>query len=86
MNAKAQKASPIQLTESELRHYTPEEVVELGLLPFTPGTLRKKAQKREIPHSRAAGKITFKLWQIREISEMYDARPIAETKRTATAA
>jgi hypothetical protein len=80
VNAKAQKAPPTQLTETELRHYTPEEVVELGLLPFTPGTLRKKAQRREIPHSRAAGKITFRLTHIREIADLYDTRPIAEAK------
>lgn len=77
MNAKAQKAPPTQLSEAELRHYTPEQVFELGLLPFKPSTLRKKAQAYEIPHSRAAAKITFRLSHIREIAEQCDATPLA---------
>lgn len=70
-------------TEAELRHYTPEEVYELRLLPWKPSVLRKKARAHQIPHSRPHGPnglITFKLAQIREISDLFDVRPIAETK------
>lgn len=68
---------------AELRHYTPEEVAALGLLPYTPKTLRKLAQQHKIPHSRAAAKITFRLCHIREIANRFDVRPIHETKPAA---
>jgi hypothetical protein len=83
VTAKAQKAPPTPLTEAELRHYTPEQVYDLGLLPFKPDTLRKKAQAYEFPHNRGAMKITFKLAHIREISERFDVRPASETHPTA---
>jgi hypothetical protein len=80
------EAPPVAPTEAELRHYTPEAVVELGLLPFAASVIRKKCQTYEWPHNRGAAKITLKLAHIREISAMYDVRPVREAKPVASAA
>ncbi|MFI8942665.1 hypothetical protein [Streptomyces syringium] len=72
--------------ESELRHYSPEQVHDLQLLPFSPRTLREKAYAGEFPHSKASGRISFRLKHIREIADMYDVRPISEMKPFKTAA
>lgn len=86
MNAKTKESPPVALTEAELRHYTPEKIEELGLLPFKASVIRKKCQAYEWPHNRGAMKITLKLTHIREVSAMYDVRPILETKAMASAA
>lgn len=87
MNSRTTKEAPLVApTEAELRHYTPEKVEELGLLPFKASVIRKKCQAHEWPHNRGAMKITLKLVHIREISAMYDVRPVRETKAVATAA
>lgn len=87
MTSRTTKESPPALsTEAELRHYTPERIEELGLLPFKASVIRKKCQIHEWPHNRGAAKITLKLAHIREISAMYDVRPVRETRAVATAA
>ncbi|WP_050503062.1 helix-turn-helix domain-containing protein [Streptomyces monomycini] len=68
---------------AELVHYTPEEVVANRWLPFTARTLRDKANARQIPHSKAGGRITFRLAHIREIAEMGDARPFNKPPKSA---
>ncbi|WP_431999505.1 hypothetical protein [Streptomyces sioyaensis] len=67
----------------ELVHYSPEEVYARGWLPIKPRTLRDKANLRQIPHSRAGGRISFTLRHIRETAAMYEVRPIGETKPAA---
>lgn len=67
----------------ELVHYSPEEVYEMGWLPFKPRTLRNQANARKIPHSIAGGRISFTLRHVREIAAMYEVRPISETKPAA---
>lgn len=68
---------------AELVHFTPEEVAANRWLPFTARTLRDKANAREIPHSKAGGRITFRLAHIREIAEMGDARPFSKPPKSA---
>lgn len=70
---------------SELVHYTPEQIEAEGWLPFSARTLRDKASAHVFPHSKAGGRITFRLRHIREIAAMYEVRPVSERKR-ATAA
>ncbi|MGW6703542.1 hypothetical protein ACWGDE_01430 [Streptomyces sp. NPDC054956] len=87
MNSRTTKESPpVAPTEAELRHYTPEKIEELALLPFKASVIRKKCQTHEWPHNRGAAKITLKLAHIREISAMYDVRPVRETRAIASAA
>jgi hypothetical protein len=43
-----------------------------------PNTLRKRANQRRYPHCGAGAKVTFKLWQIRAISEMSDIPAMAQ--------
>ncbi|MBT2477581.1 hypothetical protein [Streptomyces sp. ISL-94] len=86
MSRTTKEAPPVAPTEAELRHYTPEKVEELALLPFKASVIRKKCQTYEWPHNRGAMKITLKLAHIREISAMYDVRPVAETKALPVAA
>jgi hypothetical protein len=66
-------ALPNELATAErLRLYTPEQVIEMGLLPHTVGTLRDAAYRKRIPHTKVAGKIRFRLdhiWQIQQAGE-----------------
>ena len=73
-------AEPVADPLAELKHYTPEEVYEMGLLPIKPRTLRDKASARQIPHSNGGGRISFTLRHVREIAAMYEVRPIGESK------
>ncbi|MFI6862607.1 hypothetical protein ACIBKZ_22390 [Streptomyces sp. NPDC050421] len=68
---------------SELVHYSPEHVHKEGWLPFSPRTLRDRATDGTFPHSKAGGRITFRLRHIREIAAMYEVRPVTERKRAA---
>jgi transcriptional regulator with XRE-family HTH domain len=77
----AAQTAPAEL--AELVHYTPDQVEEMKLLPYKARTLRDKANRREIPHSNAGGRIMFRLSHIREIAAMGDVRPISETKPSA---
>ncbi|MFC4512598.1 hypothetical protein [Streptomyces ehimensis] len=72
--------------EEELRHYTPEQVYEKKLSPFAPRTLRERASAGIFPHSIAGGRIEFRLCHLREIADMYEVRPISETKPLTKAA
>ncbi|MEU9498185.1 hypothetical protein [Streptomyces sp. NPDC048196] len=74
---------PEQPSLEELVHYSPEDVYKKGWLPFTPRTLRNKANAREIPYSIAGGRISFTARHIREIAAMYEVRPISESKPAA---
>lgn len=65
------------LTEAAVRHYTAEEVVELRLLPCSARWLRDKAYKREIPFTAVAGKVSWRLDQIFEISRSFDIAPLS---------
>lgn len=65
---------------AELVHYTPQQVAEMGWLPMAGRTLRDMAIRREVPHSKAGGRVTFTLAHIREIAASYEVRPLAETK------
>ncbi|MFP8944765.1 hypothetical protein ACLIYM_25485 [Streptomyces fenghuangensis] len=86
MTTKATKKAPptpVPGGEADLVHYTPEQVYEKRLLPYTPRTLRDMCQRHEIPHSRMKGprgRIYFTLPQIREIAADLQVRPIRETK------
>lgn len=76
--------------ESDLKHYTPEQVYDNGWLPWRPRTIREKCQRGEIPHSKTdpgpRGHIYFRLPQIREIALGLEVRPIRETKPLKSAA
>ena len=74
--------------EAELRHYTPEEVYEKRLLPYTPRSLREMCQRYELVHSRRRGPrgaIYFTLPQIRENAKAMEVRPLRETKSARSA-
>ncbi|MFL0393519.1 hypothetical protein ACH0CM_12420 [Streptomyces albus] len=67
--------------ESELKRYTPQEVVELRLLPYTSAdTLRKKAHQRELWHHNDGGRITFTAEDIRRNSELGAVAPLAVSR------
>ncbi|MEV5598414.1 helix-turn-helix domain-containing protein [Streptomyces sp. NPDC052496] len=76
-------ATPPVQDLAELVHYTPEEVAANRWLPYTARTLRDKANAREIPHSKAGGRITFRLAHIRETAEMGDIRPFIKPPKSA---
>ncbi|MFD9124909.1 hypothetical protein [Kitasatospora sp. NPDC059571] len=67
---------PGSLTEAALRHYTAEEIEELRLLPCKASWLKRKAYAREIPFNGTAGKLTWRLDQILEISREFDSIPV----------
>ena len=83
MTAKADKASPIEAEETELRRWTPEEVVEKQLLPYkSVRSLKDKCYRREVYHHNDAGRITFSPESIR----LENARTIVAPMDVARAA
>lgn len=66
MTAKATKAPPIEAEETDLRRYTPEEVIENRWLPYKSArVLREKAYRDEVHHHNDGGRITFTAEDIR---------------------
>lgn len=83
MTAAARKIKAAK--ELELIRWTPEEVVELRLLPYTSvRVLRDKCHKREIHCHTDGGRITFTADDIRQENERTAVPPIdSRTKRAA---
>ncbi|MFD7066113.1 hypothetical protein ACFV97_02635 [Streptomyces sp. NPDC059913] len=79
MPAKAAPLIPRQTRkghELELYRWTPEEVVELRLLPYTStAVLRRKCNRREIWHHKDGGRITFTADDIRRENERTAVEP-----------
>lgn len=81
---RAQKAKPreleksdsVLLTEAAVRHYTAAEIEELKLLPCSARWLLQRAYRREVPFTAVAGKITWRLDQVLEISRSFDSAPL----------
>jgi transcriptional regulator with XRE-family HTH domain len=64
--------------ETGLRRWSPQEVVELQLLPFTSvRTLKAKCHRREIWHHQDNGRISFTADDIRRNTEAGQVEPIA---------
>ncbi|MEU0634363.1 hypothetical protein [Streptomyces sp. NPDC005989] len=62
--------------ELELYRWTPEEVVELRLLPYTSAAvLRRKCNRREVHHHGDGGRITFTNEDIRRENERWAIEP-----------
>lgn len=63
----APKTTTLKLAdESELRRWTPEEVVENKWLPYTSArVLRRKCNRREVIHHNDGGRISFTADDIR---------------------
>ena len=60
MTAKATKAPPIAAEETDLRRYTPEEVVENRWLPYKSArVLRQKCYRDEVHCHKDGGVISF---------------------------
>lgn len=74
--------SPEQII-NELRRFTPEQVVALGLTTYTVATLKKLAQRRQIHHHRegaaANGRIYFTLDDLERNNEQESTPPFAAT-------
>lgn len=75
--SKATPTKPQQPSIESLQRFTPEQVEELGLSPYKAGTLRKKAQRRELFHHRDAEKITFTREDLRRNAELGQTAPVA---------
>lgn len=70
--------APDPTSESELRRYTPEEVVEKRLMPYgSPRVLKIKAYRREVHHHNDGGRITFTAEDIRLNSVLGAVQPIS---------
>lgn len=63
--------------ESELVRWTPEQVADKRLLPYTARVLRRKCNRREIFHHNDGGKITFTADDIRRENARTQVAPIA---------
>ena len=65
--------------EDELRRYTPEEVVEKRLLPYTSErVLKDKCHRRELFHHGDGGRITFTAEDIRKNAALGAVEPLAK--------
>lgn len=63
----AKQAAPTAIDETELRRWTPEEVVAKQLLPYkSPRTLREKAYRREVHCHLDGGRLSFTAEDIRQ--------------------
>jgi hypothetical protein len=83
MTTKAKVAETTPLTLDDVRTYTPEEVVELKLLPVKLRWLKDKAYARHIPSTRVAGKLCFRLEHLLAISKAGDTGPANHGRRAA---
>lgn len=84
MTKKVTPELPEWLTATDrLRLYSPEEVIALGLLPHTIGTLRDSAYRKKIPHAKVAGKIRFRLDHIFAIQQAGEVDPATRGRRAA---
>ncbi|NUP23576.1 MAG: hypothetical protein HOZ81_47480 [Streptomyces sp.] len=82
MTAKATAAPPITPTgsydESELRRWTPEEVIAMRLLPYrSPRVLKEKCYRREVHCHTDGGRITFTAEDIRQENARHAVIPAA---------
>jgi hypothetical protein len=78
---------PDWLTATDrLRLYSPEEVIALGLLAYTVGTLKDSAYRKKIPHTKVAGKICFRLDHIFAIQQAGEVDPATRGRRQPAAA
>ena len=63
---------------SEFRRWTPEEVVELQLLPYrSVRVLRERCYRRQVFHHRDGGRITFTPDDIRRQNERTSVEPLS---------
>jgi hypothetical protein len=67
--------------EADLKRYTPEQVIELGLLPSKSArVLREKCYRRELHHHNDFGVITFTAEDIRLNTALGAVTPIGIAK------
>lgn len=67
-----------QASEAELRRYSPNEVVEMKLLPYRSArSLKEKCYRREVIHHRDGGRISFTLDDIRRENARTTVEPLA---------
>lgn len=81
MTAKAERAmSPNRseaADETELRRWTPDEVVEKQLLPYrSVRSLKEKCYRREVHHHNDSGRITFTSEDIRSENARTAVAPV----------
>ncbi len=83
MTAKATKATLTaprtrRQDEAEFRRWTPEEVVELQLLPYrSVRVLKQRCYRREVHHHLDAGRITFTADDLRKENARTAVTPVA---------
>ncbi|MEU6527834.1 hypothetical protein ABZ869_01415 [Streptomyces sp. NPDC046928] len=90
MTAKATKRTPTtarrtptalpaqQQDGAEFRRWTPEEVVDLQLLPYrSVRVLKERCYRREVFHHRDGGRITFTADDLRRQNELGAVEPLS---------
>ncbi|MGW1440317.1 helix-turn-helix domain-containing protein [Streptomyces griseus] len=75
VTAEAIEAPPIEAGDDELKRYTPEQVHELGWLPWSPRKIRELAYAREIYAHRDGGRITLTREDVRRTSALGEITP-----------
>jgi hypothetical protein len=66
--------------EAEFRRWTPEEVIELKLLPYRSArVLKEKCYQRKVHHHLDGGRITFTAEDLRRENERTAVTPFAKT-------
>jgi hypothetical protein len=69
---------PAEQGEAEFRRWTPEEVVELQLLPYrSVRVLKERCYRREVFHHRDGGRITFTAEDLRRQNALGAVEPIS---------
>lgn len=84
MSKKNAAQLPGWLTSADLlRLYTPDEVIEMKMLPYTKRSLLASCYAKRIPHTKVAGKIMFRLDHIFATQQAGDVNPATRGRRRA---
>ncbi len=75
VTAEAIEAPPIEAGDDELKRYTPEQIAELGWLPWSARKIRELAYAREIYAHRDGGRITLTREDVRRTSALGAIEP-----------
>lgn len=83
MTAKATKTRtphtrPALQGEAEFRRWTPEQVAELQLLPYSSArSIKERCYRRELWHHRDGGRITFTAEDLRRNAQLGAVEPLS---------
>lgn len=72
------KARPVVQGEAEFRRWSPEQVVDMQLLPYSSArSLKERCYRRELWHHKDGGRITFTAEDLRRNAQLGAVEPLS---------